>query len=98
MTGVYIGYICSIYPYVTFYRGSRGVEAEGEHMKKVLFNLTDEQHRRLEDLARRMGVSKSEALRRAIEIYQIVKDAQAEGEEIRKRSKDGEETIVQIVG
>jgi len=67
-------------------------------MKKVLFNLTDEQHRRLEDLARRMGVSKSEALRRAIEIYQIVKDAQAEGEEIRKRSKDGEETIVQIVG
>lgn len=67
-------------------------------MKKVLFNLTEEQHRRLEELAKRMGVSKSEALRRAVEIYQIIKDAQAEGSEIRKRSKSGEETVVQIIG
>jgi predicted DNA-binding protein len=67
-------------------------------MKKVLFNLTEEQHSRLEQLAKRMGVSKSEALRRAVEIYQIIKDAQAEGAEIRKRSKNGEEIVVQIIG
>ena len=67
-------------------------------MKKVLFNLTEEQYGKLEALAARMGVSKSEALRRALEIYQIVKSAQEDGAEFRKRSKDGEDTIVQIIG
>ena len=67
-------------------------------MKKVLFNLTDEQHTQLEGLAKKMGVSKSEALRRSIAIYQFVKDAEEEGAEIRKRSKDGEETVVQVLG
>ena len=67
-------------------------------MKKVLFNLTDEQHEKLKALAARMGVSKSEALRRAVEIYMFVKDAYEEGGEIRMRNKDGEESVVQIIG
>ena len=67
-------------------------------MKKVLFNLTEAQHQKLEELAKRMGVSKSEALRRSVEIYMIIKDAQAEGDEIRRRHKDGEETVVQVIG
>ncbi|MBI4082775.1 MAG: ribbon-helix-helix protein, CopG family [Candidatus Lambdaproteobacteria bacterium] len=67
-------------------------------MKKVLFNLTEEQYARLERLADRMGVSKSEALRRAIELYQYVKEAQKEGAEITKRSKEGQEKVVEILG
>jgi predicted transcriptional regulator len=67
-------------------------------MKKVLFNLSEDQYQKLEELAERMGVSKSEALRRAVEIYKFIKDAQAEGSEIRKRDKKGGEISVQILG
>lgn len=66
-------------------------------MKKVIFNLSDEQDARLKKLAKRMGVSKSEALRQAIELYQIFREAQLKGDEIRKRNKDGEETLIQIL-
>ena len=67
------------------------------NMKKVIFNLSDEQDARLKKLAKRMGVSKSEALRQAIELYQIFREAQQKGDEIRKRNKGGEETIIQIL-
>jgi predicted DNA-binding protein len=67
-------------------------------MKKVLFSLSEDQYEKLEMLAKRMGVSKSEALRRAVEIYKFIKDAQAEGAEIRKRDRKGGEISVQILG
>jgi len=66
-------------------------------MKKVIFNLSDEQDARLTKLAKRMGMSKSEALRQAIELYHIFREAQKKGDEIRKRNKDGEETLIQIL-
>jgi hypothetical protein len=67
-------------------------------MKKVLFNLTDEQFARLKKLADRMGVSTSEALRRSIQVYQFVKESQQKGAEIHARSKDGKDTVVEIIG
>lgn len=67
-------------------------------MKKVLFQLTDDQYARLQGLASRMGVTTSEALRRAIDVYQFIKEAQEEGAEIRKRSKSGEDSVVHIIG
>lgn len=67
-------------------------------MKKVLFNLTDEQYERLGNLAKSMGASKSEALRRAIELYQFFKEAKLEGAEFTRRDKDGTERIVEIIG
>jgi len=38
--------------------------------KKVLFHLTDEQYARLDKLATDMGVTRAEALQRAITLYQ----------------------------
>lgn len=67
-------------------------------MKKVIFNLTEEQNERLESLARRMGVSKSEAMRRAIELYRNFREAKEEGVEFTKRDKDGNERVVEIIG
>ncbi len=67
-------------------------------MKKVLFNLTEEQYERLGNLAKSMGVSKSEAMRRAIEIYQMIKEAKKEGAEITRKEKDGTERLVEFVG
>ena len=67
-------------------------------MKKVIFNLSEEQDERLGKLAKRMGVTKSDALRRAIELYHLVKEFQEEGIELRKRTKEGEETIVEFIG
>ena len=67
-------------------------------MKKVLFNLTEEQYERLGNLAKSMGVSKSEAMRRAIEIYQMIKEAKQEGAEITRKEKDGSERLVEFVG
>ena len=67
-------------------------------MKKVLFNLTESQFERLDELAKKMGVSRSEALRRAMELYAIMKKAKDEGDEIRKRTKGGEEVVVEFVG
>jgi predicted DNA-binding protein len=67
-------------------------------MKKVLFNLTDEQNERLERLAKSMGVSKSEALRRTIELYLMFKEAKEEGAEFTRRDKAGRERVVEILG
>ncbi len=38
-------------------------------MKKVIFNLTEKQDERLGKLAKKLDVSKAEALRIAIELY-----------------------------
>lgn len=67
-------------------------------MKKVLFNLTEEQYERLGNLAKSMGISKSEAMRRAIEIYQMIKEAKQEGAEITRKEKDGSERLIEFVG
>ena len=67
-------------------------------MKKVLFNLSEEQYDRLAKLAKSMGVSKSEAMRRAIELYMLFKQWKAEDEEIIRRSKGGTERFVEIIG
>lgn len=67
-------------------------------MKKVLFNLTDEQNERLERLASSMGVSKSEALRRTIELYLMFKEGKEEGAEFTRRDADGRERIVEVLG
>ena len=67
-------------------------------MKKVLFNLTEEQYERLAKLAKSMGVSKSEAMRRTIELYLFVKEAKAEGAEFSRKDKDGTERFVEIIG
>lgn len=40
-------------------------------MSKVVFNLSEEQFARLDRLAKRLGVSRVEALRQSIELYQI---------------------------
>ncbi|MDH4120980.1 MAG: ribbon-helix-helix domain-containing protein [Deltaproteobacteria bacterium] len=66
-------------------------------MKKVLFNLTEDQYKRLEALAKKQGVTKSEALRRALELYQLFRQTEKEGGEWRKKSKDGQETIMQVL-
>ena len=67
-------------------------------MKKVIFNLSEEQDERLGKLAKKMGVTKSDALRRAIDLYQFVKEAQADGSVFKKQSKDGEESFIEIIG
>ncbi len=67
-------------------------------MKKVLFNLTEAQYERLDNLARAMGVTRSEALRRAIEVYHFIKEAKNEGDEITRKDKDGNERVVEIIG
>jgi predicted DNA-binding protein len=67
-------------------------------MKKVLFNLTDEQNERLERLAKKMGVSKSEALRRTVELYLMFKEAKEEGAEFTRQDKDGTRRLVEIIG
>ena len=67
-------------------------------MKKVLFNLSEEQYDRLAKLAKSMGVSKSEAMRRTIELYSFVKEAKAEGAEFSRKDKDGTERFVEIIG
>ena len=67
-------------------------------MKKVLFNLSEEQYDRLAKLAKSMGVSKSEAMRRTIELYLFVKEAKAEGAEFSRKDKDGTERFVEIIG
>lgn len=67
-------------------------------MKKLLFNLTEDQFDSLEQLAQQMGVSKSEALRRAIGLYEAVKRALREGSELRLADKDGSERVVQLIG
>lgn len=67
-------------------------------MKKVLFNLTDEQNERLERIAASMGVSKSEALRRTIELYLLFKEAKEEGAEFTRRDLDGRERIWEVIG
>ena len=98
MTRVYIGYIQSIYP-VSDGSEEIGVERDQRpHMKKVLFNLSEEQYEELGKLAKQMGISRSEALRRAMELYAIVKKAKAEGDEIRKHTKGGEEVVMEVLG
>jgi predicted DNA-binding protein len=72
--------------------------ARGNPMKKVLFNLTDEQNERLERLAKSMGVSKSEALRRTIELYVMFKEAKVEGAQFTREDKDGTRRLVEIIG
>lgn len=67
-------------------------------MKKVLFNLTEVQYERLDKLAQSMGTTKSEALRRAIELYRFFNEAKNEGAEFTRRDKDGSERIVEIIG
>jgi len=67
-------------------------------VKKVLFNLTDEQNERLERIAASMGVSKSEALRRTIELYLLFKEAKEEGAEFTRRDLDGRERIWEVIG
>jgi predicted DNA-binding protein len=67
-------------------------------MKKVLFNLTEEQYERLSRLAKAMGVSRSEALRRTIELYAMFKEAKEEGAEFTREDKDGSRRIVEIIG
>ncbi len=67
-------------------------------MKKVLFNLTDEQYERLGNLTKSMGVTKSEAMRRTIELYLVMKEAKQEGAEISRRDKDGTKRIMEIIG
>ena len=67
-------------------------------MKKVIFNLTDEQDEKLGRFAKHMGVSKSEALRRAIELYHFVKESQLAGSKFKRQDKDGQESFVEIIG
>lgn len=67
-------------------------------MKKVIFNLTEEQDARLGKLAKHMGVTKSEALRRSIELYHFFKEAQQEGSKFKRLDKDGVESFVEIIG
>jgi predicted DNA-binding protein len=67
-------------------------------MKKVLFNLTEDQYERLQTLSNELGMSKSETLRRAIVLYQMIKEAQQEGAEFTKRDKAGDEKIVEFIG
>ncbi|KKL71536.1 hypothetical protein LCGC14_2093930 [marine sediment metagenome] len=47
-------------------------------MKEVIFNLTEEQDERLARLAKKMGVDKTEALRRAIELYRLIEEQRKE--------------------
>ena len=65
-------------------------------MKRVLFHLTEEQYQRLGKLASRMGVSRSEALRYAIEVYAFVKNSYEEFDMGRERDA-GEPTIVEVL-
>ncbi len=67
-------------------------------MKKVLFNLSEEQYERLGKLAKSMGVSKSEAMRRTIELYLLFKEAKEEGAEFSRKDKDGTEKFFEIIG
>ena len=66
-------------------------------MKKILLNLTDEQFARLEALAAKMGVTKSEALRTAVRTYDVFRTAQERGDEWRRRSRSGEEVVVEFI-
>lgn len=67
-------------------------------MKKVIFNLTEEQDEKLGSFAKKMGVSKSEALRRSIELYHFFKEAQQEGSKFKRQDKDGQESFIEIIG
>jgi len=67
-------------------------------MKRVVFHLTDEQYERLKALAKRMGVSKKEALRRAVEIYQIIREVRQESAERRENGNEEERGFVEIIG
>jgi hypothetical protein len=45
-----------------------------------------------------MGVSKSEALRRTVELYLMFKEAKEEGAEFTRQDKDGTRRLVEIIG
>lgn len=66
-------------------------------MKKILISLTDEQYRRLEELAARMGVTKSEAMRAAVKTFDVVRSANERGEQWKRKSPTGEEVVVEFV-
>lgn len=67
-------------------------------MKRVVFNLTDEQDARLERIARNMGVSKPEALRYVLEFHQVMKESEAKAAEYRRTHEDASENIMEILG
>ncbi len=56
-------------------QGAGGNEAATTNpMKKAIFTLMDEQYARLEKLAAKQGVSKAEALRRAIILWHLIEN------------------------
>ncbi|KKK85920.1 hypothetical protein LCGC14_2768420 [marine sediment metagenome] len=63
-------------------------------MKKVIFNLTEEQDARLAKTAKRAGVSKSEFLRRALMLDWFLRENYLEGYEIVMRKNGDEKTLV----
>lgn len=67
-------------------------------MKRVVFNLTDEQDARLERIARNMGVSKPEALRYALELYRTIKETQDEEAEPASQEGGTSRSVVEILG
>ena len=66
-------------------------------MKKVLFNLTEDQYERLGRLAKAMGCSKSTALRRSLELYLLMKRWDEEDKKIIARDKNGVEELLVIL-
>jgi len=66
-------------------------------MKKVLISLTEEQFQRLEALAAKMGVSKSEAMRIAVKTFDVFRTAEERGDEWKRKSPSGEEIVVKFV-
>jgi metal-responsive CopG/Arc/MetJ family transcriptional regulator len=66
-------------------------------MKKVLISLTEEQYQRLEALAAKMGISKSEAMRIAVRTFDVFRTAEEQGDEWMRRSASGEEIVVKFI-
>ena len=69
-----------------------------KEMKTVVFNLSKEDDARLTALAERLGMTKTAALRRGIEIHLMMRKWQDEGAKLRKIAPDGEVSTVEIIG
>lgn len=65
-------------------------------MPKVTIILTDKQHVQLERIAVKAGVSKSVALKHALELYQLCKEINGTGGEWVNLNRRGGETVVRI--
>ena len=67
-------------------------------MARLSVELTPEQNRRIEELAKEMGLSKSDLIRRCVQLMMQVRANAGEGGTVRVTDAEGQDRFVQPIG